>query len=443
MRSGWRVLFDAEGQLRWWVARRTGNQLYILARSMRHREDARRRLEVANLRFDLGVERVWQHFFDCRIDLPVRGTLYRLLDRQGGAAAVEAALSHLSVTHPLLATLGFALLKDTHSPQSPAFWGMQELWIEGVRALARHWGEEPGTLEREWRRREELDRLSEHHLQAVAQEFDLAPLAETGCLGVEKDLLVQVQGPLLAAPLAWLRVGGQPLFTQVASISSVVSLTLGRLTELDAVNAGPIAPRLLTALWLPRGAREWPAFLRMADRIEQECRRRGWETVRLAANPWPEASVVNLRAALRVTSPRVGMAVVGGHGNSQKAGVDLADETWCGEGIDLGGLDWLLLPSCAVGRLEQLGDRDVRGLYARLVASGCRCVVAARWPVGDGETERWFTELVCRYLVLVPVPDRRPLFSRARVLNDARRRLTASGEVSFHHAAAFEMYGLG
>jgi hypothetical protein len=106
----------------------------------------------------------------------------------------------------------------------------------------------------------------------------------------------------------------------------------------------------------------------------------------------------------------------------------------------------LILVACAVGRLEQTGGRDVRGLYARLVAHRGRAVIAAGWPIADNEAAVFATILVDEYLAAVNAArssgDPLPPFLRARALNRARRRALAHG-VTPHLAGAFELYGLG
>src|SRR5207247_2655141 len=100
---------------------------------------------------------------------------------------------------------------------------------------------------------EQLDAATELFRQTVQEEFDLGSLWQR--LGSseqsgDRDLIFQVQGPLLAAPLAWLDFGGKPLFKQVASTSTIVSLTQRHLAEQAADAAGPPAKRILAAQYL-------------------------------------------------------------------------------------------------------------------------------------------------------------------------------------------------
>ena len=80
------------------------------------------------------------------------------------------------------------------------------------------------------------------------------------------------------------------------------------------------------------------------------------------------------------------VVVVGGHGNPLKAGVVLKDGPWCGNEADLGSIDLLVLVACAVGRVNQEGDRDIERLYSRLLVHRGRSVVAARWRIADAES---------------------------------------------------------
>jgi CHAT domain-containing protein len=153
-----------------------------------------------------------------------------------------------------------------------------------------------------------------------------------------------------------------------------------------------------------------------------------------------------VRAALGDSERRFGLAVIGGHGD-RYAGVKLADGLWQGDGADLHHVGLLVLCACAVGRLQQIGDRDVEGLYTKLVVHKGRSVVAARWPIADTEAATFVAELAHQYMLAVDGERGRERFARSRALNEARKYLLDHSDpryrVSWHLAAAFELYGLG
>jgi hypothetical protein len=168
----------------------------------------------------------------------------------------------------------------------------------------------------------------------------------------------------------------------------------------------------------------------------------GWTVWGLGDDP--EARIENLLALLR--QRRFSLAVLGGHGNTREAGVSLKNGCWCGGGADLSSLDFLVLMACAVGRVNQQGDRDVEGLYSRLLVHRGRCVLAARWKIADAEAAGFITEVLRHYRRQVGDGQTFVPFARARALNEARKQLVGpveeQGRVSFHLASAFEIYGV-
>ncbi|MCY2989642.1 MAG: hypothetical protein NTY19_17460, partial [Planctomycetota bacterium] len=100
-------------------------------------------------------------------------------------------------------------------------------------------------------------------------------------------------------------------------------------------------------------------------------------------------------------------------------------------------------PACSVGRLQQDGDRDVAGLCAELAASRGRTLIAARWPIADTETARFTQLLVDEYLAAAQAANGGVLPLFARAFRRALDRAEADPEITFHLAAAFDLYGLG
>lgn len=158
----------------------------------------------------------------------------------------------------------------------------------------------------------------------------------------------------------------------------------------------------------------------------------------------PLAARSALSAMMNQADTPFDFAAFGGHGADTAGGVLFSGGVWDGGGADLSSLDLLLLVACAVGRLAQDGQRDVEGLYAKLVAQGCRAVIAARWPIADTEAAVFATILADEYLTLRKETAGQTVpFLRARALNRARRLAVSEQAVTEHLAAAFDLYGYG
>jgi hypothetical protein len=461
-----RTLFE-EGTLRWW-ALHCGDALEVLAQG-RSEPGALQRLERAVLLFDLDVEAVWAASawggvpFADLTNKTWAQTLARALagsprhaqalDTAEARQHVETALADpLFQLHcPHLATLGRFLLASRESLERSPPAEVVETWC---RALLDTWPAPQTADDRrqhEQRRREELDRATHTYLTALERELNLTRLWEkAGAIPWnDTDVLFQVSGPLWAAPLAWLPFGpGKRLFEQVASTSSVISLTLRQITQEEANQAGDLPRRLLSAQYLqPSDWQRMRGLANLEAALRQLAAQPGCDYCVCALGDDPQASLLNLQTALNQRHEPFGLAVVGGHGDLLRAGVILAGgQPWCGDGCDLSSLDLLILVACAIGRLSQEGERDVEGLYAQLVAHRGRAVVAARWPIADTEAATFVTALVAEYLEERRKRGAQTPFLRARALNQTRRALLQASDpvrVSFHLAAAFELYGLG
>jgi CHAT domain-containing protein len=290
-------------------------------------------------------------------------------------------------------------------------------------------------------------------------ELDLSPLWDATGDNFDwsqHDVLLQVQGPLLAMPCAWLKLGKKDLFQRAASVSSVVSLTLRDRSARQLLQRSAPERRILSAQWEQLAARgnRWGLpylhfrlheFARAADPDEGG----QWECWSLGDDPM--ATISHLQAALNGTR-KFGVVVIGAHGNLEKAGVLLADEKcqpipWSGEGTDLHDVDVLILVCCAVGHLSQDGTQDVEGLYTRLVSQGAKSVIAAKWPIADVEAAELASTFMEEYSKEIGLDGKVLPFGRARAFHRARMTLLnhmhEDRRISFQVATAFDLYGLG
>lgn len=297
--------------------------------------------------------------------------------------------------------------------------------------------------------RRELDRATTVFLEEVSAVWNLAPLSTI--LDSDTDLVIQVDDALHAVPVAWLPVGREPLFRRARSVRTslapVLDLLMGNL-EREIRESGPRSRRMLSVSSFERGDLARPGGrwlhhgqIRLAEIHQYEC---------LAGADREGGTVGAIRGALDRYG-RFETAAVCGHGDFERMGIvlsapDGSRALWQGDGCDLGGIEWLLLVSCSIGRAAQTGDPDVEGFCVQLSSHRARSVAACRWPVLSVQAAAFANEAVHQYLKLIAEePHNGPL--RARALNLARRRFSEEdGDqplVGINTAAAFELYGLG
>lgn len=489
-----RALFDADGALCWWVFRCNSEQVEYVASDVSH-ENAHSRLTDANFVFDATVESIWQLYGvwlsdDQQRKAPLnalesfeRGRCKKLARalvaeqnagvpfefQPGQIDAIESALvtaaDKKSLPHAFVA-MGRHLCQRLRGTKSVSddMTILANGWNKCIELLSAtpwddtelHLSEASGDLpvQERWRRNE-LHDATMLHLKALEAEWDLGLLNSLdGVLDDSTDVMFQVQGPLLAMPLSWLSVGDTPIYSLVHSTSTSISLTLGRaastMSQVLARTKGiareqpKSAREALSAIWLKPGDER--KLLLGLPLLENSLR----ELVTEANGDWqvysacdePLASSELLRSALSALDHQVELLLIGGHGNPNQAGITLADGLWDGTGMNLANVNAVLLASCAVGRLFQQGTEDVVGLLSRLFVHGARCVVAARWTIGDRETAEFIAEFLEVYL---NETDTSP-FHVARSFNRARRNLLDSGSrrrdvLTQHTAAAFDVYG--
>lgn len=449
-----RAIFDNEGRLNWWGYFNQPRDWLPLP-SGSSEPGAQQRLEHANVVFDQATAAVWNfRFGEATSSLSEYGALTAGLrnrsdfyekfstadSRRRFRDYVTIQLTHLKASLPITAQCGFELLE----------W----LLADAASFPFPHNAWDVWTAKPEQRRRIELDSASQQHLKALNSEWSLVELWRS--LGhrwdwQKIDILFQVQGPLLTMPLAWLDFGSKPLFEQVASTSSAISLAMRQTAHNRAGANATIPHRLLSLHWIEPNEREHHRGLPLLHTTaRQQATDAKWEIRTLGDEPI--ASVTNLSEALNES---FGIVIIGAHGVGSvegeyvaTPGVQLANsESWCGERTNLGNVDTLILCCCAVGRLNQNGQSDVEGMYARLAAHGARCVVAARWQIADFEAALLLGEFLSNFFSMENTQKGMRPFDRARAFNIARKKLLSSADslmtITHHLASAFEIYGLG
>ena len=296
----------------------------------------------------------------------------------------------------------------------------------------------------------------------MARSWPLGELA--GQLDRDTDVVFQLEDALQQVPLAhYPTAAGVPLFALVrstrVSLSVLVTIMQSRVERQFATDArrvlalshfaaddvsGTIA-RLLhyASRWL---AAESPGQLTSLNAAET-----------------PPGSIGALQAALR-SGPGFQTVTVCGHGfaadddararpgpGGARSGIRLRDGLWRGTGCDLSSVNFLLLPSCSMGRLRQAGDGDVAGMCALLALNRARSVLACRWPVLTDQAIAFAHEVTVCYLELSARPEERVRGAlRARAVNLARHRFAGEAPAPagrpgllLNTVAAFEVFGLG
>lgn len=464
-----RCLFDGEGRLHAWLCRVSPAGLEILGRGSSD-AGARQRLELASLVHDLDIEAhwceyvedpdEWQHFRDQYLTVWLEG------QSDMAAAKLAEALPMLNHTRPRLTGVIAALLRKARSDDDQQ---IQEVLRSAIREVVQR--ERAVTRHQTSDLRQALDRATARFREVVEGELGLhdspfgALLAQH--LNEQVDLLWQVEGPLLQAPLSLLRLPREgsspiPIYRAVASTGIVLSMTLRKLAQAQAgIEKSPARRSLLASTWLP--AAQW-RYMRGLAHLQAAllalAERQNWTI--WTAGDLPDATAPLLSWKLSATDGAgVDLAVCGGHGSEIGAGILLSPGrrtglgghkegiVWKGEGSQLEPLDLLFFVACSIGRLSASGALDTEGFYAELAARRARSVIAARWPIADAEAATFATEVVKHYIEALEQHGRAAPFLRARALNGARKRLLddptlpETVRVGEHLASAFEIYGRG
>jgi hypothetical protein len=296
-----------------------------------------------------------------------------------------------------------------------------------------------------------LNTATAEYLEEVERVCDLGTLAEHLEPGL--DVVVQADDVLHAVPVAHLVVAGQPLWQRVRSVRASLSVLLDvlqRQIEQERRDDVPVSRRLMTVSWVRPGDRVRRATLTLHRKQQALAGPERFGLEWRGAAEDPRATPGALFRGIDGSPLRV--LTVCGHGDEQRAGVRLAgaghgDSLWSGQGRDLSGVEWLLLVSCSVGRVQGSAVRDVEGLCVELALHRCRSVLAAKWPVEGMQAAVVASRVLEEYLELRRQFDDGQLgldLSDARLRSLALNRARAGlGSGYLNTLAAFELYGLG
>lgn len=460
-----RTLFDSDGQLHSWAWRNSLNGLKLIARK-NSSVGSRRRLEIANLQFDAEVELVWNR---CReiVTSADLGRVLRLLRQavNGESTVLNAAdqslermqeqnydLEHFPRCIVFLSIMR-DVIREAMSSGDDAILDPVRDALQVVQAVK----EARPTVALEYWRRDSLNAATDRQIAAVDGEFNLTDLL--GCVDedelTESDLVFQVQGPLLAAPLAWSTFHGKPLFHAVRSTSVSLSGLLRQVAEEVAVSHSdvPETRAILSVTWEAPDKEnnrktEGLAYLECGLReISGQRKPTNWRF--FGVGDEPIASHSSIYHAMTSAERRYSIVAIGAHGDEEQVGIRLADsEPWTGKGVPLGDVDFLVLASCAMGHMLQYPDRNAEGFLTQLFTQGARSVLAAKWRIADRETARFVKRVVQRYMELVDgEPTGQCLCARAMNLAyrdfSASAEVTETAEVTKHLMSAFDSFGRG
>ncbi len=464
-----RALFDGDGRLHFWAIERAADGLRFLWKKT-SKPDAFGRLRLAVLAFDLAVERAWvlamtpptkvvlnTEQFDILNFLGDLGSGNQSIededDLQAALNVIHSLLEKLETSFPVLSRTGFqilvAVIKDVRlrrqRSRSELEKGAVQIWLDCLRDIRNS----SSTLRQSKQecRRMQLDEATRALCEDAAREVSIDEMFSATQSVVDwgdQDVIFQMQWMLWSIPISSSRVSGKPFFLRVRSITNVVSLTwMNEHLRFADQSFRSEAKRILSAHWLSETdwRRPMKGLSMLHESIQRSASMFGWEVVGLAENP--KASCENLAAHQNQESIS-NILLIGGHGSTDAIGIQLADGLWNGGGIAFSPGQVLVLAACAVGRVEQEKLSSIAGLYAELASNGCETVVSAKWPIADTEASQIAAELVRGLMVLHDYSGSRSPFLRARVLNDAKKKLFGTDRcISLNQVSAFELYGFG
>ncbi len=456
-----RATFDAEGRLLWTALSSDGGRVWISASGTGQPNDLAR-LREATAKHDFRLRVGW-----LRSSLVLRQELKKqiqhVLDvlQPDQRLSAEHLINQLNDVHLTLLQLNMGPVyslwllccgKLWNPPKTVADY---DQWADTEVDRLRIWlgyiddmGQKSSGTEQSRLR----DQITQDYIHEVAAIWNVDPLREI--LTVNVDLVLQVDDALHAVPLAYLPVGGRPLYQQVRSLRSTYSVLLQILQQeaaQDFQRADQATERMLVVSWFDAEDHARNGVKRLHQGHFHLAKQFGLEYYGAADNP--ESTIGVITAALeKYLAFRV--VTICGHGHEREAGVKLRNaDLWQGNGCDLSQVELLILVSCSIGRTSQSGDLDVEGFCVQLAIHRALSVIACRWPISSQESSAFANEIVHQYLLLrnqAPEPNVHTGCLRARALNAARKvfggndqNLAAQAQTGLNTIAAFELYGLG
>lgn len=476
-----RAGFRADGALVWTALTSDGRDLEIAAAGVGESNE-RFRLHWACFRHDLGLsmasllqdrqahERLAQVLSEALaavIQALNRARTPEGVDREC-EKVIEQALDALDSTKSSVdwnAKLGTSLKKGLLPLPDPAvfpiFYDLVEAELRKLHAhVARHL--EALTRGKTLNDFEEIDEVTRAYLAEVAEIWPLGALAEK--ITSATDLVFQLEDFLQAIPIAHYPFpDGEPLYAKARSTSVSFSMLMAILQKKTEEQFGVSAERMLAVSYFDRDGEDEDSPFDDGDEgvagyakwlhHGQRWLARQYNLTCFNAGEKPPGAAGAVRAALDQYRAFQTVTVCG-HGDPHESGIKLAGkDVWRGEGCDWSRVDFLLLASCSVGRLEQDGDQDVEGLCVQLALRRARALLACRWPVIAPQAIAFANEVVAQYLALRQQAEAGQTSKeklRARAVSLARHRFLRGGDrraqdsiVRLNTVAAFELYGLG
>ncbi|MEM7476269.1 MAG: CHAT domain-containing protein, partial [Planctomycetota bacterium] len=350
--------------------------------------------------------------------------------------AVVAGASALKSTANALARLLRTLRSQDQMAQFQQHWElMQQTWLKSLEVDSCS---------------EAINAATSRLLRELEEVWNLDALAEH--LSPEQDLVILADDTLGSLPIAMMQCGKQPLFRQVRSVRSSLSLMLDQFAAMAEADATTSTQAPLSAVsWFGEddparvGAAELHhGIIHLADQHER--------SIATAADN-PLGTVHHVRTAC-ANDDGLSVLVTYGHGSVEQSGIALGPDgtLFQGQGCQLAQVEFPQFISCSVGRNSDSGAHDFEGLSCELARVGARSALVAVWPIHSLQAAHFSNEVTHQYLKLReqhPVPSCELTKERLRGLavNLAREvlleELDEAGNPKYLNTiAAFSLLGL-
>jgi hypothetical protein len=329
-----------------------------------------------------------------------------------------------------------------------------------------------------------LDQATNDLLAAVRKAWPLDELFEA--IPPKCQLLIQPSDVLHAVPIPFLNLPdseGKPRFLfERADCASVIVSPLIDWWQRETLDSMPICNsesalhRIASVSWLGPREREHASEL-YATYLLQASQRRlamragleyGWWSAG-GSEQAPGSHAVLARGVHDAGDAGLALLTICGHGAANAAGVFLSDGLWQGTeflerpaaddqpwnrggGVDLATAQFVIMLSCAMGRIKQARLADAEGFCVNLIVNNARSVLAGRWTLDAVDSIRFAHDVARHYLRWHrrAAEHGEPLWklrARGRSVASARRRWAkdyrqGQAKVGINTVAALELYGL-